>query len=269
MFEYYIGALIFTLGACMGSFANVIIYRWPKSLSLIRPGSHCVSCQRKIPFYENIPLLSCLLLKAKCRSCKVYFGYSHFLVELLTGGLFLAVYLKFGLSLFALEYCLFVFGLVTITFIDLEHRLIPDFLSLSGIVLGLFFAWFNPEKNLGDAFLGALLGGGFFWLIAFLYYKFKGDHGLGGGDIKLMAWIGATLGLSSVLFVVIFSSLLGSLVGIAIMVKTKEGLKTTIPYGPFLALGALLYLFYGPVISGLYYSFFFPWLDTSSGFDKP
>ncbi len=256
--------LITLIGACLGSFANVIIFRLPQGLSIVRPGSHCASCKQLVRWYNNIPVISCLLLRAKCSSCKAYFGWRHMLVEILMATLFFMVYKKFGFSISGIEAYIFIFGLVTITFIDIDHRIIPDTFSLSGIVIGLIGAFINADREFTSAIYGVLLGGGFFWAVSYIYYVVRKEVGLGGGDIKLLAWIGAVLGLQSILVVILLSSVLGTLFGILVIVKNKGNLKTSIAYGPFLSLAAVVYLIWGNEFTRLFYSFFFPWLESST-----
>lgn len=173
-------------------------------------------------------------------------------------GVFLALYLKVGFSWLLLEYLVFAFGLITASFIDFDHMILPDVFTLSGIVLGLLGAALNPSREFWPALWGVLLGGGFLWAIAVIYAAIRKQEGMGGGDIKLLAWIGAVLGWTSVPFVIICSSLVGSLVGVVVMLKAKEGLGHAIPFGPYLALGALLYIFFGQEITAIYLRFFIP-----------
>lgn len=256
--------VITLIGACLGSFANVIIYRLPLGLSIIKPGSHCTSCKKPVKWFQNIPVVSCLVLRAKCANCKTYFGWRHLLVEVIMAGLFWLVYSKFGFSPTGIEAYIFVFGLVTITFIDIDHRIIPDVFSLSGIVIGLIGAFLNPDRNFLNAVYGVLIGGGFFWAVSYVYYLVRKEIGLGGGDIKLLAWIGAVLGAQSILPTILLSSVVGTIFGVAVMIKEKGNLKTSIAYGPFLSLAALIFLFWGDEFTRLFYSFFFPWLETGT-----
>lgn len=161
------------------------------------------------------------------------------------GALFALIYLHFGWSWITLEYIVFSFGLVVVSFIDLDHMLLPDIFTLSGIVIGLIGAFFNPERSFLDAALGAFVGGGLLWSVAVLYFYLRKEEGMGGGDIKLLGWIGAVLGLSAIPVVLLFASLWGSFVGVSLMLIRRSGLKTAIPFGPYLALGALFYLFFG------------------------
>jgi leader peptidase (prepilin peptidase)/N-methyltransferase len=255
---------VFVFGALFGSFANMLIVRVPKGENIVLPASHCDSCGKALKWYHNIPLLSCLVLRAKCAFCKKSFGWRHFWVELIMASLFLSVVSTFGFSWLSLEYLIFVFGLVVISFIDFDHRIIPDSFSLGGIVVGLIGAYLNPQREFMDAFWGFLVGGGFLFAIAYAYLLLRKVEGMGGGDIKLLGWIGAVLGFKSIFFVVFVSSILGSIVGIAIMIKSKDGLKSSLPFGPYLALAAILYMFFGTELLSWYLNAFFPWLQPSS-----
>ena len=161
------------------------------------------------------------------------------------GVLFLGLYLKLGFSWTLLEYLIFGFSLMVVSFIDFDHMILPDVFTLSGIVIGLVGAALNPEREFLAAFYGFLLGGGSLYSMALLYYVLRKRDGMGGGDIKLLAWIGALTGVWPVLFVIMFSSIVGSFVGIAVAFRSKEGLKSGIPFGPYLALGALAWIFIG------------------------
>jgi leader peptidase (prepilin peptidase)/N-methyltransferase len=232
-------------GMVVGSFLNVCICRMPKGESVVSPPSHCPHCNYCIRWYDNIPLVSYLLLCGKCRGCGMHISPQYPLVELLNGLLTLALFLRFGPTLPFLVLCLFCSALVVITFIDLEHQIIPDEISLPGIVLGFIFSFFLPGHSWLNSLLGILLGGGSLLLVAYGYQWLTGKEGMGGGDIKLLAMMGAFLGWKSVLFIIFASSLVGSLVGITIMLVQKKDSKLAIPFGPYLAFGAVLYIFYG------------------------
>ncbi len=257
-FDILFGLGFFILGLLLGSFGNVVIYRLPQNKSVVTPRSHCQVCGKTVPWYHNVPFFSWFILRGKCFSCKAPFSIRYPLVELLMGILFLMVYLIFGWQWITLEYLLFIFGLVIVSFIDLDHFILPDIFTLSGIVLGLLGGIFNPEREFLDALYGVLMGGGFLWLIAYLYYVLRKEEGMGGGDIKLLAWIGAVLGWKSIPFVIFFSSITGSIIGVSVMVRSKGNLKTVIPFGPYLALGALVYLFAGSDLSQWYLHLLFP-----------
>ncbi len=250
----YFPILFFVVGLCFGSFANVVIYRLPKKKNVATPRSACPSCGHEITWYENIPVLSWIFLRGKCSSCKTSISFRYPLVELLMGLLFVALYLKVGWSWTLLEYLIFGFSLVVVSFIDFDHMILPDTFTLSGIVIGLMGALLNPEREFLTAFYGVLLGGGSLYFMALLYYIFRKKDGMGGGDIKLLAWIGALLGAWPILFVIMFSSVVGSIVGVAVALKSKEGLQSGIPFGPYLALAAIAFIFFGEELLQWYLS---------------
>ena len=239
-----------------GSFANVVIYRLPKGESVVKPRSYCYSCKKQVAWYDNIPVLTWFILRGKCRHCDAKFSIRYPIVEFLMGSLFAALYFHLGLSWTLLEYIIFGFALLTACIIDLDHMILPDEFTLSGIVIGLLGAALNPEREFMPAFWGVLIGGGFLWAIAAIYFAIKKQEGMGGGDIKLLAWIGAVLGWKAVPFVILSSSVIGSFVGVLLMWKSKDGLSTAIPYGPFLGLGALIYIFGGHELAESYIRLF-------------
>ncbi len=254
----FMEAVFFIFGALLGSFGNVIIYRLPEGKSVVTPRSHCQSCGKTVPWYHNIPIFSWLILRGKCFACGTSFSVRYPLVELLMGLLFLLLYVEFGIQWLTLEYGIFIFGLVIVSFIDLDHFILPDIFTLGGTVIGLVGAMLNPQREFLDAFFGVLMGGGFLWLIAYAYWAIKKEEGMGGGDIKLLAWIGAVLGWKSIPFVILVSSISGSIIGILIMLKNKGNLKTVIPFGPYLVLGALIYFLGDPDLGRWYLNLLFP-----------
>jgi leader peptidase (prepilin peptidase)/N-methyltransferase len=239
------------LGLTIGSFLNVVIVRLPLEKSIAFPGSHCPSCQAKLKWYENLPVLSYLALRGKCRSCKSEISIRYPIVELITALLFLAAKLKFGFTplLFIRDFP-FLAILTAVTFIDLEHRLIPDPLSLGGLIVGLATSFWVPGLGLLNSVIGASVGFGVFYALAWLYLRYSGRSGLGGGDIKLLAMIGAFLGLGGVFAAILISSIFGSLVGIgwAVVSKKEKVMSVAIPYGPFLVVGALYYYLLGDIL---------------------
>ena len=255
---WFVGTVLFLFGLIFGSFANVIIYRMPQDMSVVQPRSHCFQCKKTIPWYDNIPVISWLLLLGKCRFCKTTISARYPLVELAMGVLFFLMFWEEGLSWTLLEYLIFSFGLLTVSMIDLDHMILPDEFTLSGILIGLVGAAFNPEREFMSALWGVLLGGGFLWAIAVIYQALRKQEGMGGGDIKLLAWIGALLGWSAIPFVILTSSLVGALVGAVQMRRTRGDLSTAIPFGPFLALGAVIYILAGEEITSAYIRFFIP-----------
>ncbi|MEN0058249.1 MAG: prepilin peptidase [Bdellovibrio sp.] len=262
MFElelpFYI--LFFVLGALLGSFGNVIIYRLPRNESVVKPRSHCYSCKATVKWYDNIPIFSWFILRGRCRNCGAKYSFRYVVVELLTATLFALAYHYIGMSWSLLEYLIFIFGLVVCTFIDLDHMILPDEFTLTGIVVGLIGAALNPQREFLDALFGVLMGGGFLWGMAYVYYLITKQEGMGGGDIKLLAWIGAMLGWKAIPFVIMSSAIIGSIVGLTVAARQKAGLKTMIPFGPYLALAALLYVFGGETIALWYLDLFLPGL---------
>lgn len=243
---------LFALGACLGSFGNVVIYRMPLGKSVVRPGSTCGSCLKPIRFYHNIPILSWFLLRGRCGQCGAKYSIRYAMVELLTATLFVVAWYRFGMSWTLLEALIFIFSLVVVSFIDLDHMILPDKFTLSGILIGLAGGALNPERSFLDSLYGVLLGGGFLWAIAYFYFLVRKREGMGGGDIKLLAWIGAVLGWQSVPFVILVASVFGSVAGVAtVLIKSRSASSETedsdipafaIPFGPFLATAALVYM---------------------------
>jgi leader peptidase (prepilin peptidase)/N-methyltransferase len=243
----YLTLSLFALltGMVVGSFLNVCICRLPKGESVVFPPSHCPHCDYRIRWYDNIPLVSYLLLRGRCRGCCAHISIQYPLVELLNGLLTLALFLRFGPTLAFLVLFLFCSALVVITFIDIEHQIIPDEISLPGIIIGFIFSFFLQGHSWLNSLLGILLGGGSLLLVAYVYQWLTGKEGMGGGDIKLLAMMGAFLGWKAIPFIIFASSLVGSLIGISMMLLQKKDSKLAIPFGPYLAFGAVLYIFYG------------------------
>lgn len=252
---------LFLFGIIFGSFANVVILRLPKGESIAFPASHCTSCGKNIKWYDNIPIFSWFILRGKCRNCQAAFSFRYPLVEFLMGLAFVLAFHFIGWNWYLLEVLIFLFGLITVSFIDIDHFILPDVFTLSGIVLGLAGGLLNPERSFIDSLLGCFLGGGFLWAVAYFYFVFRKEEGMGGGDIKLLAWMGAVLGWKAVPFIIISASLVGSLGGALTALKTNKGIKTIIPFGPYLAFGAALYLFGGEQIAQWYIQFFIPGLS--------
>ncbi|MFN8944070.1 MAG: prepilin peptidase [Pseudobdellovibrionaceae bacterium] len=261
MSETLITSWFFLFGALFGSFANVVIIRMPQGKSVVTPRSHCGSCGKTIPWYDNIPVATYLIRMGKCRFCKAKFSPRYMLVEILMGVLFALAYFYFGFSWFLIESLIFIFPLVICSFIDIDHMILPDEFTLSGIVIGLLGAVINPEREFLNALYGVLLGGGFLLALAYVYFLLTGQEGMGGGDIKLLAWIGAVLGWQAVPFVITVSAIFGTIIGLILARKQKQGLKTVIPYGPYLAAAALLFLFSGRTLSEMYFNLFIPGLQ--------
>ena len=239
--------LLATFGALIGSFLNVCILRIPEGESIAWPGSRCPKCKTSLDWYDNVPLVSWLILRGKCRHCGEPISFRYFVVELLTAVAAAAVFLRVGFGFDWFVLFAFVAALITVTFIDLDHRIIPDVISLPGIVIG-FVASFAREPGPVSSLVGILFGGGILFAVAWGYEKATGREGMGGGDVKLLAMIGAFLGWQSIPFTLLVSSLWGSAIGLTLMWWTGSDSKYAIPFGPFLALGALCYLFFGPEV---------------------
>jgi leader peptidase (prepilin peptidase)/N-methyltransferase len=241
----------FIVGAAIGSFLNVCIFRIPAESSIIKPSSQCPSCHHPIRFYDNIPIISFILLRARCRDCGEKISWRYPLIELITALLTLLLFMKFGLTLNFLVFFIFTAVLIVISFIDLDHQIIPDILSLPGIPIFFLAAVFIVKVPWHEALIGLLVGGGVLFLIALIYEFITKREGMGGGDIKLLAMIGGFLGWKSLIFVLLFSSLAGAIVGITAMVIKKQDMKYAVPFGPFLSLAAIAYIFWGDVFMRL------------------
>jgi leader peptidase (prepilin peptidase)/N-methyltransferase len=242
---------VFILGSIVGSFLNVCIYRMPRNLSIISPSSRCRSCNTPIKAYDNIPILSYLLLGGRCRICTAKISFRYPLVEFLNASLYALLLWRFGLAWHTLIYGILCSALIVITLVDLDFQIIPDVITLPGIVIAFIAGSFlMPDpfmrySRLGflASLIGFLAGGGLYYAIAILS---KG--GMGGGDIKMMAMVGALMGWKSVILTTFLGSLTGAIVGIFLMIFKGKGRKTRIPFGPFLALGVLITLFFGQEI---------------------
>jgi len=248
---YTLIALLF--GAIVGSFLNVVILRLPnEEESIVFPASHCTSCNTDLHWYDNIPLLSYLALRGKCRYCKAGISLQYPVVELSMALLSAALMARFGLSIDFAGYFIFSAALLVIIWIDIYLQIIPDVISLPGIILGFIFACISPTLSWQSSLIGILTGGGILYAIALFYFLWRKVDGMGGGDIKLLAMIGAFLGWQALPFVIFASSLSGTVVGLLAMIKQKKGGQTRIPFGPFLSIAALLYLFFEQQIWQLY-----------------
>ncbi len=263
----YIFSFIF--GSVIGSFLNVCIYRLPRDESIVFPPSHCTSCGNPIRFYHNLPIVGYLMLRGRCADCGSRISLRYPIIELISGIVLTGVLYKFGLSLEALFYALLIYSLIVITFIDLEHMIIPNAITIPGAIAGLIYNalitdWERSRDLLGrfsfglenffgilnevpflDSVFGLVIGGGVLFLIAFLYVLVRKTEGMGMGDVKLLAMIGAFLGWQGVVFVMLVSSIIGTVTGLSIIFYKKGNLKYALPFGPFLSLAAVIYVFTG------------------------
>ncbi len=263
----YIFAFIF--GSVVGSFLNVCIYRLPREESIVFPPSRCPSCGKGIRFYHNIPIFGYLALGGKCADCGARISPVYPLVEALAGVMAVAVLAKFGLTIDAVFYLALIYALIVITFIDLEHMIIPNVITIPGILVGLVFGALSTDwaasralmERVGysldgflvllnevpflDSVFGLIIGGGVLFLIAFIYVALRKREGMGMGDVKLLAMLGAFLGWEGVVFIMLVSSLIGTVAGLTLILRKKENLRYALPFGPFLSIAAVIYIFTG------------------------
>jgi len=266
-----IGKIIaFIFGSIVGSFLNVCIYRMPLGKSVVWPGSHCPLCEKKIPWYDNVPFLSYIFLRGRCRFCNGRISPRYLIVELLTAAMFVLFFGRYGLNYEFFFYIVFVSSLIVATFVDIGHRIIPDEISVGGMILGFILSSirgfnlrpvsYNPGPMV-NSFLGIIIGGGIIYLTGigfdFVYFKLlkrppiQGEtESMGGGDVKLLAMIGAFLGWKNALIAFFLAPLSGLIFGLANLIVKKDH---TIPYGPFLSLAAVLSMFWADKIIGLFF----------------
>lgn len=238
--------IVFLLaGAAVGSFLNVCIARIPEGLSIVSPPSRCPRCGHPIRFFDNVPLLSFLLLGGKCRDCRGRISFRYPLVELLTAVMAGLLFQKYGLTPAFPAAFVFVCTLIVISFIDLDRQIIPHVLSLSGIPLFAVLAVLFMEMTVVDVFLGVMIGAAVLYFVAVYYEALTGREGMGGGDVNLLAMLGGFLGWKSLLFILLVSSLLGALVGLVFILFKGKDMKYAVPFGPFLCVAAVVYLFFG------------------------
>jgi leader peptidase (prepilin peptidase)/N-methyltransferase len=237
-------------GLALGSFLNVVITRLPQGESVWGGRSRCPRCRQPLPWYDNIPLFSYLRLRGRCRSCGAAIPWRYPLVELAGGGMALALWHSFPDRLLLLAYAPLCLALIALTAIDLEHRLLPDAITIPGTILGLLLSMVLPHLSFQEATAGALVGAALFYGVGRFYEKWTGRRGLGGGDVKMMAMIGAFLGIWALPLVILVSAGLGTLTGLFLVLGQGPGALNQwrtipLPYGPFLAAGAWCYLFWG------------------------
>lgn len=249
---------IIIIGLVWGSFLNVVIYRLPRGLSLVKPPSSCPKCGRRIKWYDNIPVLSYILLGGKCRFCGAKISVVYPLVEALTAACFLLVYF-YNLKFFDLQFfadCLFVSSLIALGFIDYFHQIIPDHISFPVLVLSLIYAPFRYDLNLRQALIGAVVGGGFLLIVYLIYLFWRKKEGLGMGDVMMMLMVGAYLGLARTIFTLLLASVVGAVFGLLLMRFKKKDLQFALPFGSFIAPAAFVALIWGESIIAWYLSLF-------------
>jgi leader peptidase (prepilin peptidase) / N-methyltransferase len=271
----FIGIFVFLFGLIIGSFVNVCIVRIPSGKSIVLPASACPKCGLAIRPYDNIPVVSYLLLRGKCRGCKTKISWMYPAVELLTGLLFLGCFCAFGISVETAKWAAFSAIMVVLVFTDLRERILPDVVNFTGLAIGLIFSLFSkptdgtalwianhlfdypppaPVLSLVDAILGAAVGSGLLWLVSEAYFKVRGREGMGLGDVKMMLMAGAFLGAKRTLLTILAGSLLGSVLGLAVILARRKDAEYELPFGTFLGAGALLVVFFGTPVVNWYQS---------------
>ena len=264
-----IAVFVFVFGLIIGSFLNVCIVRIPGGKSIVLPASACVKCGAPIRPYDNIPVVSYLLLRGKCRKCENPISAMYPVVEFLTGLLFLGCYEVFGLTTEALKWAIFSAIMIVLVFTDLRERILPDVVNFTGLGLGLLLSFFTtpvdgtalaltkrifefpppaPVLSFVDALLGAAAGSGLLWLVSEVYFRLRGREGMGMGDVKMMLMAGAFLGLKRTLLTIFTGSVLGSILGIIVIVARRKDSDYELPFGTFLGMAALLVVFFGTPI---------------------
>jgi len=253
-------AATFLFGLLVGSFVNVLVHRLPRGESIVSPGSHCPACGAPVRAYDNVPVLSWLLLGGRCRDCRAPIALRYPMLELANGVLWALVFLRarnraeLATGLFLVSACLALLA------IDAEFQLLPDRITLTGIAVGLGLSLLPGSRGLVAAALGAALGGGGLWLVAYLYERITGQEGMGLGDVKMLAMIGAFLGPAGVLVTLLLGSVSGSVVGLALIAARRGDRRMRLPFGVFLAIGAVAAFFFGDVLIDRYRSV---WLSRS------
>jgi leader peptidase (prepilin peptidase) / N-methyltransferase len=270
-----IPAVVFLFGLIIGSFLNVCILRIPRGKSVVLPASHCPACQVPIKSYDNIPVLSWFFLGGKCRACKAKISPLYPSVEFLAGALFLLCYFVFGPTILAAKWAAFAALLIVLTITDVRERILPNAVNFMGFGIGLLFSLFTrstdgtamwlsnkmfdfpppvPILSLVDALAGALVGSGLLWIVSEGYFRLRGHEGMGLGDVKMMLMIGAFLGVKRTLLTVLAGSLLGSVVGLLLILVMRKGRNYELPFGTFLGIAALLVVFFGTPVLNWYQS---------------
>ena len=243
------------MGLAVGSFLNVCIYRLPRHESVMFPGSHCTVCDRSLDWFENLPLASWLVLRGRCRTCRTPIPVQYPLVEAITAAVFVSAYFIYGWTPLLAARLLFACAMIVLFVIDLQHRILPNVITLPGIVIGVLFSFFLPP-GWRSSLIGVLAGGGVLFAIAEAYYRLRGYEGLGMGDVKMLAMIGAFLGWPLMIVTLVLSSFSGSIVGVGLLVSRRGDMKAALPFGTFLAVGALVAAVAGDAFLDWYLAFY-------------
>ncbi len=256
LLDWFVPLYISAIGLIVGSYLNVVIYRLPRGLSTVLPVSKCPHCQSRIRARHNVPLVGWLLLRGRCRDCDGPISTRYPLVEAATGLFFLASHLRFGLTWEGLVSAVFASSMVALAMIDAEHFILPDRITLPGIAVGLAVQSLVGWTSLRSALLGAAAGAGVILFMNGLWWLLRRVQGFGLGDVKMLAMIGAVLGLSGMVLTLFIGTLVGSLTGLALVARGEIGMRSKLPFGFFLALGSIASIYLGPALVGWYVSFF-------------
>jgi leader peptidase (prepilin peptidase) / N-methyltransferase len=243
------------LGLCVGSFLNVCIHRLPRHESLIHPPSRCPNCGRQLSWFDNIPVVSWLLLGGRCRGCKAPIAVRYPLVELITAILWVAIAALTPPGALLASRLVLVTALIVLFMIDLEHQILPNVITLPGIAVGFLFSLIAPPGPL-SSLLGIVAGAGILYAIAAGYLLVRGEEGMGMGDVKMLAMLGAFLGWPAVLLTLVLSSFAGAVVGLLLMAFSRGNMRYALPFGTFLAMGALVAMLSGDAILAWYLGFY-------------
>ena len=242
-------------GLCIGSFLNVCAYRLPLGESVVHPRSRCTSCGRMLSWFDNLPVASWVALRGRCRTCGEPVSWMYPAVEIVTALVFAVTYLTYGLTLLSVVRVIFACALIVLFVTDLQHKILPNVITLPGIVVGFVCSVFLPPGWV-SSLIGIVVGGGVLFAIAEVYYRVRGQEGLGMGDVKLLGMIGAFLGWKLVLLTLVFASFTGSLAGGVLIASGRGGMKYALPFGTFLAVGALFAATWGDPIADWYFGFY-------------
>ena len=248
-------AIATAFGAILGSFLNVCIYRLPLRKSVVRPPSACTNCGRELRWYENVPVVSWLALRGRCRTCSTPISFRYPLIEAITAAMFGLAWWYYGPGPLLASRLVFGCALIVLFAIDLEHHLLPNLITLPGIVAGFAFSFF-AEPGWQSSLIGLLAGGGSLYAIAEIYYRVRHEEGLGMGDVKMLAMVGAFLGWKLALLTLMLASFAGTIIGIGLIVTRRGGMKYALPFGTFLALGAAAAASIGPALLDWYLGMF-------------
>ena len=255
MMNAVIIAFMLAMSLVVGSFLNVCIYRLPRRESLLYPASHCPVCNRALAWFENVPLISWLVLGGRCRTCRTRIPVQYPLVEAITAAVFVSAYVIYGWTPLLAARLLFACAMIVLFVIDLQHRILPNAITLPGVVAGFVLSFFLPP-GWRSSLIGLLAGGGVLFAIAESYYRIRGHEGLGMGDVKMLAMIGAFLGWPLMLVTLVLASFTGSFVGISLLVSRRADMKAALPFGTFLAIGALVAAVAGNMFLDWYLTFY-------------